>query len=144
MNIYTRSPKASSASTPRHFRDSTRWGASWAAAHPENGKAASLSIAATRRVYTGEFLAKNRAGAHARARIAADLIDGRADLGKLTAKQIVALCRASAPYVAAARKAAVAAKEPTLAETLASATPQELARELGTTRLWEALELATA
>jgi hypothetical protein len=57
----------------------------------------------TRRVITGQYLAKNRLSDRARARLAADLLDGRADLGPLTAKQVVALCRAKQARVDAAR-----------------------------------------
>jgi hypothetical protein len=57
----------------------------------------------TRRVITGQYLAKNRLSDRARSRLAADLLDGRADLGPLTAKQVVALCRAKQARVDAAR-----------------------------------------
>jgi hypothetical protein len=58
-------------------------------------------------------LAKNRLDARGRAKLAADLIEGRASLGKLTAKQTIQICRTNAPYVAAVRKS------PAVAETLA-------------------------
>jgi hypothetical protein len=44
---------------------------------------------------TGQYLAKNRLDDRERDRLAADLLDGRAILGPLTAKQIIALCRAN-------------------------------------------------
>jgi hypothetical protein len=71
-----------------------------------------------RRVVTGEYLAKSRLDARGRAKLAADLIEGRAVLGKLTAKQITTLCRSNAVYVTDARKPPVVT---TLAETLAAA-----------------------
>ena len=131
MNILYKKPAGTSS--PRRFEDSARWGASWAAAH-SNGKSADPS--APRRVITGEYLAKNHLDARERARLAADLIEGRADLGKLTAGQIIHICRSNAVYVADARRPAVV--------TLADATPEEIARELDAAKLWKALELATA
>jgi hypothetical protein len=118
------------------LEQSLRWGSS----HPHNnGKAAGPSGP---RCVSGQYLAKNHLDSRARARLAADLIEGRAVLGKLTAKQIIQICRANAPYVAEARKSPPVVE--TLAETLAAATPQELARELGAHKLWEILEHATA
>jgi hypothetical protein len=132
MNVYTRPPRASSstsAPTPRHFKDSIRWGNSYPSGAPSGSSDSP-------RVISGEYLAKNRLDARARAKLAADLIEGRAVIGKLTIGQIVILCRSNAIYVADARKSAVA--------TLADATPEELARDLDAAKLWKALELATA
>jgi|RhiMetdeSRZDD1v2_1073273.scaffolds.fasta_scaffold161762_1 hypothetical protein len=52
---------------------------------------------------TGQYLSKNHLDARGRAKLAADLLDGRAILGPLTAKQIIALCRTKPAHVTAAR-----------------------------------------
>jgi hypothetical protein len=52
---------------------------------------------------TGRFLAHSRLNARDRARLAADIIDGRTALGPLTAKQVIGLCHTNAVYVAEAR-----------------------------------------
>jgi hypothetical protein len=51
----------------------------------------------------GQYLSKNHLDARGRAKFAADLLDGRAILGPLTAKQIIALCRMKPAHVTAAR-----------------------------------------
>jgi hypothetical protein len=103
------------------------------------------STSTPRRVVSGRYLAHGKLSPRERAELAADLIDGRAALGKLTAKQLITLCRANASYVHAARQAsAVTVQETTLAETLAAASPEELVRELGAHKLWAILEHATA
>jgi hypothetical protein len=122
MNVYIRPAKSA---THRHT-------------HPHNGKATGSAP----RCLSGEYLAKNHLDARGRAKLAADLIEGRARVGKLTNKQLIQLCRSNAPYVAAARKLPAVAE--TLAQTLASATPQEIALQLGTRKLWELLEHATS
>jgi uncharacterized protein YciW len=132
MHVYMRPAKKST--TPTRFEHSKRWGP----IHPLNVKA----TASDPRRASGEYLAKNHLDARGRAKLAADLIEGRAVLGKLTAKQITDICRSNAPYVAAARKSPAVAEK--LAKTLAAATPKEIARELGSHKLWEILEYATA
>jgi hypothetical protein len=57
----------------------------------------------TAKTVSGQYLAKNRLDDDGHARLAADLLDGRAILGPLTAKQIIALCRAKQTRVTALR-----------------------------------------
>ena len=121
-------------SAPQRFEHSRRWGPS----HPHNNGNGSPP----RPAVSGEYLAKNHLDARGRAKLAADLIEGRAVLGKLTVKQIVCICRSNVPYVVEARKAPAVAE--TLAKTLAAATPEEIARQLSTRKLWELLEHATS
>ena len=57
---------------------------------------------AVRRV-SGQFLAKNHLSKRARARLAADVLAGKAVITDFTVKQAAALCRVSTPYIAEAR-----------------------------------------
>ncbi len=59
--------------------------------------------ATTIRRVSGQYLAKNRLGARERARLAADIIGGRAEVADLTVAQTIALCRSNRVYVAEAR-----------------------------------------
>jgi hypothetical protein len=55
------------------------------------------------RVLSGQYLSKNRLGKRARARLAADVLAGKAVITDFTIKQAAALCRVSTPYVTEAR-----------------------------------------
>ena len=52
---------------------------------------------------TGHYLALNRLDARGRARLAADIIDGRVEIAEHTVEQITRLCRSNRLYVAEAR-----------------------------------------
>jgi hypothetical protein len=52
---------------------------------------------------TGQYLSKNQLSKRARARLAADIISGKAGVIDHTVKQLAVLCRVSAPYIAEAR-----------------------------------------
>ena len=52
----------------------------------------------------GQYLAKNRLDARARARLAVDILDRRAELGDLTVKQVGWLCRVSVKTISVVRK----------------------------------------
>jgi hypothetical protein len=69
-----------------------------------NGKSPSASP-----VYfvSGQYLAKNRLGKRARARLAADIISGKAGVIEHTVKQVSAMCRVSRPYIIDARTPAM-------------------------------------
>lgn len=54
---------------------------------------------------TGQYLARNKLPAHARAFLGADLRTGRIQLVDPTMGQVVALCRVSVPYIQLALKA---------------------------------------
>jgi hypothetical protein len=58
------------------------------------------------RVLSGQYLSKNRLGKRARARLAADVLAGKAVITDLTIKQLSAVCRVSTPYIRAARNKA--------------------------------------
>ena len=141
--LYNNQFAKSTTQSPTRLEHSRRWGPS----HPHNNNGSGKGYSppgrvVSGRVFSGEYLAKNHLDARGRATLAADIIEGRAGLGKLTASQIIKICRANAPYVAAARKAPAAAEK--LAQTLASATAEEIARQLGERKLWEVLEHATS
>jgi hypothetical protein len=97
------------------------------------------------RKVSGQYLAKNKLDARGRAKLAADLIDGRAALGPLTAKQVTGLCRASSATVAKVRgvthhRAMPADNSETLAEHFARTTPAEwteAARAIGAANVWD-------
>jgi hypothetical protein len=72
-----------------------------------------------RKIVSGQYLAKNKLGPSERAKLAADLIDGRAALGPLTANQITALCHSNPSSVAKARGPARRRTKPATAESLA-------------------------
>ncbi len=99
------------------------------------------------RVVTGSFLAKNWLDARGRARLAADLIEGPAVLGQLTAKQIIAICRTNKIYLAEARfpERVKRAKRNRLAkafEKIDFDSRVELCRVIGAERVWAALAAA--
>jgi hypothetical protein len=96
-----------------------------------------------RKIVSGQYLAKNKLGARGCAKLAADLIDGRAALGPLTAKQITALCRSNPSSVAKVRGVVRRRAKPTTAEMLvallvraAPAERTEAARTLGVGVVW--------
>jgi hypothetical protein len=89
---------------------------------------------------TGQYLAKNRLNARARARLAASIADERVKIRKLTIGQAARLCRVCKPYVTAARRPPTAPE--TLAEHFARSTPDErlaCARTIGTAVIWDSM-----
>jgi hypothetical protein len=87
---------------------------------------------------TGQYLAKNRLNARARAHLAADIIDGRAKVRNLTVRQTAQLCRICVPYISAARRPPAAPES--LAEHFARSTPDEwlaCARTIGPAIIWD-------
>jgi hypothetical protein len=148
-NIDIRSVK----STPRRFEHSSRWGATY----PKNvvfPPSLKNSNGKTRKGYTkpprgkperrvsGQYLAKNHLDARGRAQLAADVIEGKVTVERLTAKQIAIICRTNIPYITEARKTP-ATDATRAASEFASATPEAIARQLGPSKLWELLEFAT-
>ena len=63
---------------------------------------ATLPVSHPRQV-SGQFLTKNKLSAKARARLAAEILDGRAELAKLTVAQVAGLCRVSVSSVGTVR-----------------------------------------
>ncbi len=64
----------------------------------------STAFLTTRLPVTGEYLAKNKLTARARARLAADILDRRAEISELTVTPVARLCRVSVPTINAARR----------------------------------------
>jgi hypothetical protein len=92
---------------------------------------------------TGQWLSKNRRSRWARARLAADILAGKVQLSRLTAKQVAALCRVNVARVHRARNGRK--PKPSLAEHLASSTPAErleAAKALGVDRVWDQMVLS--
>jgi hypothetical protein len=96
---------------------------------------------------TGQYLAKNRLDDRERDRLAADLLDGRAILGPLTAKQIIALCRANQARVTALRDPGRRKRLRQLRlqrawETLDADHRAEFCRVVGVENIWNVLAAA--
>ena len=92
------------------------------------------------RSVTGQYLARTHMSKWGRARLAADIIAGKAEITRLTDKQIAALCGISVAYVYAARNGKK--PKPTLADMLASASPSErveAAARLGPAVVWDTM-----
>jgi hypothetical protein len=86
----------------------------------------------------GQYLAKNRLNARARARLAAEILVGQAEPVSLTVKQVAALCRVSVPYVSEARNPAPATD--VLVKAWNAASPDEriaFARTVGSDKIWD-------
>jgi hypothetical protein len=104
----------------------------------------STASLATPHTIRGVFLAKNTLTAKARAQIGADLIAGRAALGRLTVKQIADLCRVSVSAVNAARSGGVRkrSRDPDLFKAWACAsndTRLALIKREGAEAIWSLL-----
>lgn len=87
------------------------------------------------------------AGARGRAELAADLIDGRAALGPLTIKQVIALCRSNPVYVDEVRfpgrvKRRQQKKFAAVFDAIGPDARAEACRTIGIERVWAALAAA--
>jgi hypothetical protein len=102
-----------------------------------------------RRVLTGQYLAKNKLDARARARLAADIIAGNAsiDTSTLTVGQLINLCRANKLYVGEARfpdrmKRRQQKKFAAVFDAIGPDARMEACRTIGIERVWAALAAA--
>jgi hypothetical protein len=98
---------------------------------------------------TGRYLAHNRLDARARARLAADIINGRisVDVSSLTVGQVVRLCRSNKGYVNELRfpDRAKRRQQKKLERIFAAIGPDaraEACRAIGVERVWVALAAA--
>ena len=99
------------------------------------------STTGTRKI-TGQYLARNRLGKRARARLVNDIRGGRLEVTNLTVRQAAYLCRVSVPsytyYAKAIRKPSPAPE--TLVELFRHSTPEQLlacARAVGPAVVWD-------
>lgn len=104
-------------------------------------------IAVPPRVISGRYLAHNKLDARGRARLAADLISGRAVPGPLTAAQITNLCRSNKVYVAEALDPGRARrlKQRRLQQAWEAVDPNhraEFCRVVGVEKVWDVLAQA--
>ena len=96
---------------------------------------------AVRRV-NGQWLSKNKRPGWVRARLAVDILAGKVELSRLTAKQVAGLCRVSVACVHQARNGRK--RKPSLAEHLVSSTAAErleAAKALGVDHVWDQMVL---
>jgi hypothetical protein len=98
---------------------------------------------------TGQYLAKNRLDAHARAQLAADVLAGKVaiDGSTLTVMQVVRLCRSNTKYVNAARfpdrvRKAQQRKLELIFNAIGPDARAEACRTIGIERVWSALAQA--
>ena len=98
---------------------------------------------------TGQYLAKNRLDARARAQLAADILAGKVaiDGATLTVKQVIRLCRANTTYVRAARfpghvRKAQQRKIELIFNAIGPDARAEVCRTIGVERVWNALAQA--
>jgi hypothetical protein len=92
------------------------------------------------RQYSGQYLSKNRLSKAARARIAADIVSGKADVHDLCIKQVARLCRVPLSALNIARNGSRPQRTETLAQHLARSTPDEraeAARVIGVDKVWD-------
>jgi hypothetical protein len=92
------------------------------------------------RPITGQYLARNQLPKCGRARLAADIIDGRLFVTNLTDKQVAALCGISVGYAYVVRNGKK--PKPTLGDMLANASPSERAKaaaRLGPAVVWDTM-----
>jgi hypothetical protein len=106
-----------------------------------------LSVATTPRELRGTFLAKNRLPPRIRAQLAADILDRRAMLTKLTVRQVAELCRVSTAMVGTARNDSRPGRSAdlTLLRAWTRATPQQrqsFVRNAGPDDVWSVLSAA--
>jgi len=91
------------------------------------------------RTVTGQYLAKNKLGSRVRARLAADILNDRVKVGKLTVTQTARLCRVSVPYVNQACKAPARESLAQMFARSTSAEKREMARAAGVDVIWDEL-----
>ena len=95
------------------------------------------TVAAPRRRVTGRYLAHNRLNAKARARLARDIVRGRAEVTDLTIRQVSRLCRVSVPTINDVDR-----KPASLVDAFIGSTPEqrrELALTAGVGTIWNEL-----
>jgi hypothetical protein len=94
------------------------------------------------RQVTGQFLAKNKKPAWWRARLAVDMLEGRADIVRPCIKQVAVLCRVPLASVHRALNGKRPKPKQSLADMLASASPAERAEaaaRLGPGVVWDTM-----
>jgi hypothetical protein len=100
-------------------------------------------------IITGRYLAHNKLGPRARARLVKDILDGRAviDTGTLTIRQLVKLCRANSVYANEARfpervKHRQQKKLEQIFNAIGPDARAEACRTIGIEAVWSALSAA--